>query len=104
VVPVNPVVVRQARGQLLVHPVAAAPTKWEIVAFPREQVHAAVPSAVGEAVAAGIMRVRAAAEVAQAWVAAGTAAAAEAMAAAVAVVLAAAAVVAVAAAAAGGRR
>ena len=83
----------------------AAPTKWEIVAFPPEQVHAAVPSAVGEAVAAGILRVQAAAGVAPAWAAApGTAAAAEAMAAAVAVVVAAVVVVVAAAAAAGGRR
>src|SRR5207302_11317628 len=65
---------------------------------------AAVPSAVGEAVTAGIMRVRAAAGAAPAWVAAGTAVAAEAMAAAVAVVVAAAAAVVAAAAAAGGRR
>jgi hypothetical protein len=64
----------------------AAPTKWEIVAFPPEQVHTAVPSAVGEAVA-GITRARVAAGVAPAWVAEGIAAVAEAMAAAVAVVL-----------------
>jgi Protein of unknown function (DUF2950) len=69
-----------------------------------------MPSAVAEAVAAGILRAQAAAEVATAWAgAAGTAAAAEAMAAAVAVVIAAAAVVVAGAAvegaaAAGGRR
>jgi hypothetical protein len=89
----------RARNRRRVPAGPAAPTKWEIVAFPREQLHAAVPSVVGEAVAAGIMRVPAAAEVAPAWVAAGTAAAAEAMAAAEAVVLAAAVVVAAAAAA-----
>src|SRR5207302_642101 len=100
----------RARNRRRVPAGPAAPTKWEIVAFLPEQVHTAVPSAVVEAVAAGILRVRAAAGVAPAWVAAGTAVAAEAMAAAVAVVLTAAAeeVVAVAvevvAAAAGGRR
>jgi hypothetical protein len=89
----------RARNRRRVPAGPAVPTKWEIVAFPREQLRAAVPSALGEAVAAGIMRVPAAAEVAPAWVAAGTAAAAEAMAAAEAVVLAAAVVVAAAAAA-----
>src|SRR5205807_6384324 len=113
-VPVNPVVVRPAGGRLLVHPVAAAPTKWGIVTFPLEQVHAAMPSAVGEAVvAAGITLEQAAAGVARAWVAEGTAVAAEAMAAAeavvvvvaaAAVVVAAAAVVEVVAAVAGDRR
>jgi hypothetical protein len=89
---------------------AAALTKWEIVAFPLEQVHAAMPSAVGEAVAAAeIMLEPAVAEAAPAWAAAGTAAAAEAMAAAEAAVLTAAGVVAAAAvevvvAAAGDRR
>ena len=94
-------------------PAGAARTKWEIAAFPPEQVHAAVPSAVGQAVTAGIMLEQVAAGVARAWAAAaGTAAVAEATAVAVAVVLAAAAavvavvvvVVAAAAAAAGGRR
>jgi hypothetical protein len=95
----------RARNRRRVPAGPAAPTKWEIVAFPPEQVHTAVPSAVGEAVAAGILPVRAAAGVAPAWVAAGTAVAAEAMAAAVAVVLTAAVVVAAAvAAAAEGRR
>jgi hypothetical protein len=82
----------RARSRRRVRAGVAALTKWEIVACLPEQVHAAVPSAVGEAVA-GIMRARAAAGVARAWAAAGTAAAAEAMAAAVAVVLAAVAVV-----------
>src|SRR6266513_1859265 len=97
----------RARSRRRVPAGPAAPTKWEIVAFPPEQVHTAVPSAVGEAVAAGILPVRAAAGVAPAWVAAGTAVAAEAMAAAVAVVVAVVVVVAAAAAAAaaaGGRR
>jgi hypothetical protein len=88
-----------ARGRRRVRAEVAAPTRWGIVACPPEQVHAAVPSAVGEAVAAGILRVRAAAGAAPAWVVAGIAAAAEAMAAAVAVVLAAAGVVAAAVAA-----
>jgi hypothetical protein len=74
-----------ARGRRRVRAEVAAPTRWEIVAFPPEQVHAAVPSAVEEA---GILRVRAAAGVARAWAAAGIAAAAEAMAAAVAVAVA----------------
>jgi hypothetical protein len=98
-VPVEGVLQDRARNRRRVPAEPAAPTKWEIVAFPLEQVHTAVPSAVGEAVAAGILRVRAAAGVAPAWVAAGTAVAAEAMAAAVAVVLTAAVVVAAAAAA-----
>src|SRR6266513_2813336 len=87
----------RARNRRRVPAGPAAPTKWEIVAFPPEQVHTAVPSVVGEAVAAGILPVRAAAGVVPAWVAAGTAVAAEAMAAAVAVVLTAAAVEVVAA-------
>jgi hypothetical protein len=71
----------------------AAPTKWEIVAFPPEQVHAAVLLAV----VAGIMLEQVAAGVARAWAAApGIAAVGEAMAAAVAVVIAAAVVVAAA--------
>src|SRR5437762_2714005 len=100
----------RARNRRRVPAGPAVLTKWEIVGLLPEQVHTAVPSAVVEAVAAGILRVRAAAGVAPAWVAAGTAVAAEAMAAAVAAVLTAAAeeVVAVAvevvAAAAGGRR
>jgi hypothetical protein len=97
--------VERALGQ----PGAAAPTRWAIAAFLLVQVHAAVPSAVAEAVTAGITLEQAAAGVAAAWVAApGTAAAAEAMAAAVAVVLVVVVVTAaageVAAAAAGGRR
>jgi hypothetical protein len=79
----------------------AAPTRWEIVAFPPQRVHAVTRSAAVEAVAAaGIMLEQVAAGVARAWAAAaGTAAVAEATAAAVAVVLAAAAVVVAAAAA-----
>jgi Protein of unknown function (DUF2950) len=72
----------------------AAPTKWEIVAFPPEQVHAAVLLAV----VAGIMLEQVAAGVARAWAAApGIAAVGEAMAAAVAVAITAAVVVAAAA-------
>jgi hypothetical protein len=67
-----------------------------------------MPSAVAEAIAAGILPVRAAAEVVPAWVEAGTAVAVEAMAAAEPVVLTAVVVAAagveVAAVAAGGRR
>ena len=71
----------QARRRV---PAGVAPTKWGIVAFPPEQVHAVVPSAV----AAGIMLEQVAAGVAIAWAAAGdTAAAAEAMAVVVAVVI-----------------
>jgi len=74
----------------------AAPTKWEIVAFPPEQVHAEVLLAV----VAGIMLEQVAAGVARAWAAApGIAAVGEAMAAAVAVAITAAVVVAAAAAA-----
>ena len=101
----------RARSRRRVPAGPAVPTRLAIAAFLLVQVHTAVPSAVGEAVAAGIQLEQVAAEAARAWAAApGTAAAAEAMAAAVAAVLTAAAeeVVAVAvevvAAAAGGRR
>jgi hypothetical protein len=89
------VAVPQDRARQHVRAGPAAPTRWEIVAFPPEQVHAVTRSAAVEAVAAaGIMLEQAAAGVARAWAAAaGTAAVAEATAAAVAVVLAAAAVV-----------
>jgi hypothetical protein len=80
----------RARNRRRVRAAVVVPTKWEIVAFPPERVHTAVPSAV----AAGIMLEQAAAGVARAWVvAAGTAAVAEAMAAAMAAVITAAAVV-----------
>jgi hypothetical protein len=80
----------RAQSRRRVRAVVAAPTKWEIVAFPPEQVHAAVLLAV----VAGIMLEQVAAGVARVWAAApGIAAVGEAMAAAVAVAITAAAVV-----------
>jgi hypothetical protein len=80
----------RARNRRRVRAVVAAPTKWEIVAFPPEQVHAAVLLAV----VAGIMLEQVAAGVARVWAAApGIAVVGEAMAAAVAVAITAAAVV-----------
>jgi len=104
----------RARSRRRVPAEPAVPIRLAIAAFLLVQVHMGVPSAVAEAVAAGILLEQVAAEAARAWAAApGTAAAAEAMAAAVAVVVAAVVVVvavavvvvvAAAAAAAGGRR
>jgi len=97
----------RARSRRRVPAEPAVPIRLAIAAFLLVQVHMGVPSAVAEAVAAGILLEQVAAEAARAWAAApGTAAAAEAMAAAVAVVVAAVVVVVVAAAAAAaeGRR
>jgi hypothetical protein len=83
------------QGHLHGPAVAGVPTRWGIVAFPLEQVHAAVPSAAVDR-RTEVQRGRPAVGAVIVWVEAGTAAAAEAMAAAMAVVITAAAVAAVA--------